>query len=64
MLTRARSIFSRIFSSDPTPSSQIRFGETFDTINDSSSNDNNSDDNNINYNLECSINNNNNDNES
>jgi ankyrin repeat protein len=39
MLTRARSLFSRVFSLD-TPSTQIRLDDVFDDINDDSSDDN------------------------
>jgi ankyrin repeat protein len=39
MLTRARSLFSRVFSLD-TPSSQIRLDDVFDDINDETSDEN------------------------
>jgi ankyrin repeat protein len=42
MLTRARSLFSRVFSLD-TPSSQIRLDDVFDDINDDTSDENNID---------------------
>ena len=42
MLTRARSLFSRVFSLD-TPSSQIRLDDVFDDINDDTSDDNDAD---------------------
>jgi ankyrin repeat protein len=42
MLTRARSLFSRVFSLD-TPSSQIRLDDPFDDINDDTSDENDTD---------------------
>lgn len=44
MLTRARSLFSRVFSLD-TPSSQIRLDEAFDDANDDTSDENDADNN-------------------